>query len=127
MSESDLTNFLYLSGEQAANSFQFWLSASFALVMASYFGGGKLNGLVFKLLAIVYLLASVTFASYWISASVQWVEYESRMAQQGYETAHLNNIYGWLGGAGMISTFVIGTIGVLYYLRWEFRHRNIGT
>jgi hypothetical protein len=127
MSEFDLTNLVYMASERSANLLQFWLSASFAVVMASYFGRGKLHGPVFKLVAALYVIASVTFICFTISGSVQYDEYVTRMAEQGYETAHFYNIYSWIGGIGMLSLFVIGTLGVLYYLRWEFRNRNVGT
>jgi hypothetical protein len=127
MSEFELTNLIYLSSERSANILQFWLTASFAVVMASYFGGDKLNGLMFKLVATLYVLASVTFVCSAISGSVQFTEYMKRMAEQGYETDQFNNIYGWIAGIGMLSLFVIGTIGVLFYLRWAFRHRNDDT
>ncbi len=127
MSESELSNLVYLSVESSAQLFQFWLSGSFAVVMVFYFGSGKLNGPMLKLVATLYVLASVTFSLYWIGGAVQYAEYINRMAEQGYDTSHLDNIYGWLGGAGMLSVFVIGTLGVLYYLLWEFRHRNDNT
>ena len=127
MSESELSNLVYLSVESSAQLFQFWLTGSFAVVMVFYFGSGKLNGPMLKLVATLYVLASVTFSLYWISGAVQYAEYINRMAEQGYDTAHFDNIYGWLGGAGMLSVFVIGTLGVLYYLLWEFRHRNDDT
>ena len=127
MSESDLSNLVYLSVESSAQLFQFWLSGSFAVVMVFYFGSGKLNGPMLKLVATLYVLASVTFSLYWISGAVQYAEYINRMAEQGYDTDHFDNIYGWLGGVGMLSVFVIGTLGVLYYLFWEFRHRNDDT
>ena len=127
MSEFELTNLIHLSTERSANLLQFWLTASFAVVMASYFGGDKLNGLMFKLVATLYMLASVTFLCSSIDGAVQYTEYMKRMAEQGYETAQFDSVYGWIAGIGMLSLYVIGTLGVLYYLLWEFRHRNDNT
>ena len=127
MSESDLNNLIYSAMGMATSLFQFWLSASFALAMVAYFAGDKLNGLMLKLASTIYLLASVVLIFGWFSFAFQINEYMTMMVRQGYETTHFDNIFGMLHGIGILSVFVIGTLGVLYYLRWTFRHRSDDT
>ena len=108
----------------ATSLFEFWLSASFALAMVSYFVGGKLSSVMLKLVSIIYLTASAAFIFGWFAFSSQINEYMMMMEQQGYQTTHFNNIFGIFHGLGIISVFIIGTIGVLYYLRWVISDRS---
>jgi hypothetical protein len=127
MSESDLSNLIYLAMGMATSLFEFWLSASFALALVSHFAAGKLSGPILKLLAAIYLLASASFFLGWLAFSSQVTEYMAVMVEQEYQTEHFNNLYGIAHGVGIISVFIIGTMGIIYYLLWTLRQQNDDT
>ena len=127
MSESDLSNLIYLAMGMSTSLFEFWLSASFAVAVVAYFLAGKLNGPLLKLVSTIYLLASVALLLGWFAFSSQVSDYLAMMVEQGYETGHFNSVLGILHGLGILSVFVIGTIGVLYYLHWTHRRHSSDT
>jgi hypothetical protein len=93
MSESDLSNLIYLAMGMSTSVFEYWLSASFAFAIVAYFTAGKFDGTLVKLVSILYLLASIAFLLGWFAFSNQVNDYLVMMVEQGYEAGHIQQYF----------------------------------
>ena len=96
---------------------EFWLTISFAVVVAATYAPRTLERRFFTLIWIGYLSASVIFLlnrisiTYMASALIQNSEVENASLPQ------FHPFFATAGAAGIYLLMVIGTAGVIYYVR----------
>ena len=117
LSYFELLQMVDVSISRLESVFQFWLSATFAAIVASHLAGDKLTKVYAGMLSSLYLV--FTFSV--IVRMIAW-----RDTLQGYFAA-LSAIRGAQGGAGMMSlvnnsiwaTVLPGTIATVVFI-WHF-------
>ncbi|MFT4873326.1 hypothetical protein [Congregibacter sp.] len=61
MTEFELFELLSIANDRVDSNFQFWMSASFAVLMAFYFAAGKIRGLIKWTVLLLYLSSTLMF------------------------------------------------------------------
>ena len=118
MSVSELYQTLYVVLEAADRLIEFWLSASFAIVVATFLAAGRLNKALFGLITVTYTLVSVQmFLRWWLNLT-KFVEIRTQLIDRGEP---YNLILSISGGYIQIAIFVIGTFGTLYFVWHTYR------
>ena len=104
MTESEIITILDLSNSALDTHIEFWLSGSFAILMAFFFAGDKIVGFVRWTLMFLYLTATVFFSIRISLDLVRIVESLRLLGEIGssYEATFF--------GLGVFSGLVLGTL-----------------
>lgn len=98
--------------------FEFWLTATFAVVVASNFMTGRLNRRLAGLIAAAYSFFSVAMLFRWMIASGQMLDKRDRLIVAGENyPLEASNIAGLL----MIMTYAIGLVAALFFVWSAYR------
>jgi len=108
MTESDLITLITNNNEVISNQFQFWISASFAVVVVSFTAGTKLKLVARLFIIFLYLTAAVMFYLRYLDALDESAYYVSLLSQMDSEFAP--NRLGLVSTLRKIIMFA-GTIG----------------
>ena len=99
---------------------EFWLTISFAVVVAATYAPERLERKFFTLIWVGYLAASIILFLNRINLSLMVFSLLSKSIGEG-ETTFYQPIFGSLAGGGNFLLMILGTVGVIYYVR------NIGS
>ena len=83
ISNAELVEIFLLSQENADAQFQYWLSVSFAAIVASSAAGSRINTNIRHLLAALYLLAACVFVIKFLGAQSAIGMYYEEMTVRG--------------------------------------------
>lgn len=116
MSEYELTSLVYDLFRDMDAQIEFWMQATFAVVVAVYFAGHRLSLGLRRFLALLYLAASVQSALRWVLYLRRVLVHREEMTDLGYSDIPTT---WWL--VGSVTTllaviFVGGVIGTVYFL-----------
>jgi hypothetical protein len=124
MSEFELLEVLRSANESVDTNFQFWLSSSFAVLLAFFFAGERIFGFIKWTIVLLYL-ASTTLFIFRIVAS-------GRTATRARESLQeLGSDYLTIGpetsafviGGSIMAIILFGTIATVYF---GMRYRTMG-
>ena len=99
---------------------EFWLTISFAVVVAATYAPERLERKFFTLIWVGYLAASIILFLNRINLSMMVFSLLSKSTGEGGAPI-FQPIIGSLSGGGNFLLMILGTIGVIYYVR------NIGS
>jgi hypothetical protein len=115
----ELYEVFYNALEVMDRIFEFWMSGTFALVIAAYFIGENMSRLMFWLMSIGYLLFSAALAIRYMASAGKLVEMRVQLEAAG-EVLPLSVEAGF--GSSMV--FVFGSAGTLIYLVQNYRNKG---
>ena len=110
----------YAALEATDRAIEFWLSASFAIVVATFLASDRLNRTMYIFITVGYLLASGNMlARYWIHASryMQWRDMLISLGEP-YNTSLSVVVVGT-----QFAIFIVGTCGTLYFVWHTYFHK----
>ena len=121
MTELELLELLRSANDGVDANFQFWLSSTFAVLMAFYFTAGKMAGLVKWTVISLYITSTTLFTA--------------RMAESGFLASNIRSSLNALGSElqiynvgsffsiGLAFVFIIflGTVATVYYCLFSER------
>lgn len=116
MNEFELLELLRTANEAVDTNFQFWLSSSFAVLMAFFFAGEKIIGYIKWTVVLLYLASTVLFI-YRIQASGR-VATLARVALEEMNSGYLTISSGASAiviGGSFISIILLGAAGTIYF------------
>ena len=116
MTEYELNELYLMSTDAYGSVLEFWVSISFAVVVASFFTSSKLNTSIIRLMAFLYILSSMFLASLYITTSIRTYHYYREMAAAGFATWHLDHPVNFVTLGLVLLLFLGGTIGTVYYM-----------
>ena len=121
MSIAELYELMYASVDLMDRIFEFWLTASFAVVVASHYVSDRLTTRLATVLAALYGLISLQLVVRYFLAIRKMIETRDILVSRG-ETFAL----GAAGFAGslVLATFAVGIVSVLAFV-WISRSREI--
>lgn len=121
MSIAELYELMYASVDLMDRIFEFWLTASFAVVVASHYVSDRLTTRLATVLAALYGLISLQLVVRYFLAIRKMIETRDLLVSRG-ETFAL----GAAGFAGFLvfATFVVGIVSVLAFV-WISRSREV--
>ena len=118
MTEYELNTLIMLASERCGNMIEFWVSVSFAVVVASFFISKQINVKIFKIMGFLYLLSSLFLASIYIGAALLASYYFDQLVNLGFDTNHFQNPVSIASVLMATLLFSGGTCAVIYYINF---------
>ena len=113
MTPAELYEIYYLTLGAMDRFFEFWMTASFSVVVAAYFIHKSIDRRILMLIGVVYLLFSVSLAIRYSIATAKFVDVRDQLILQGES---LSAAMSYAAGASIVLTFIVGFLGTLGYL-----------
>ncbi len=115
MNLPELFNLFYIIVESMDRYFEFWLTGSFAVVIAAYFTSARMTRTMFLLLSVGYVLFSTGLAVRFFLETTTMLGIREQMILNGaiYDESLAN-----VGGLFILLTFAFGTVGTIIFL-WQ--------
>lgn len=122
MSEVEVIELMYEALGYADRNFEFWISASFAVILAFHFSGDKLTTLMFRMITFLYVSTAILFVSRWTVAAMQYASFRQQLIDMGSSLQVSSNFMEGFIGLTYTVVFWLGTVGTVYF---GYRtHRN---
>jgi hypothetical protein len=112
-SYAELTEFFFLAQSAMDTQFQYWITVTFAAVVAGFIAGERLTRLVRILAATLYILASVVLFMRFIGSALTMVGIQEFLME---EDAFALAQFGLRLAPLRISLFLVGTAAALFFL-----------
>ena len=109
----DLYEAFYAQLATSDRIFEFWITATFAVVVAVFFVGSKMSRTLYILLSCMYGVVSVNLMIRSYQAATKFVELRQQLLDAGevMPSDELNTAVGLL----TVLAYIAGTIGTLYF------------
>ena len=114
VSTSDLLNLVMTQRGNIDLQFQFWLTITFAVIIAAYSAGDRLDRRLRVMAAALYLLATVHLATRWI--------YDGSVGSRWVNVLHARGIdfdIPWFAVYTRMALMVLGTTAAVVFLVWR--------
>lgn len=111
MTEYELNTLLLATTEGYTGYLEFWVSISFAVVVASFFTSKQLNRKVIGLMIFLYILSSLFLASLYIATAVKSDHYYQKMFSAGFNLSHFDHPVNFITITLVFLLFVGGRLG----------------
>ena len=108
-----LINDLFRDGDHMV---EFWLSGTFAVIVARFVAGHRLSRRVVSIMTLLYLLAATYTLSRIFLVGARSFEYRARLVSMGFEEFYTPQLGFVGGGVSLILLFVLGTTATVYFL-----------
>ena len=117
ISSADLLNLVLDQRTSIDLQFQFWLTITFAVIVASFIAGSRLVPKLRLLTALLYVLASAHITARWMydgAAAQVWV---AELARRGvvYQVP-------WIAAYLRMGLMLLGTVSALVFLFWHAKY-----
>ena len=111
---SELLDHVYAELAITDSVLQFWISITFAVIVAIHFVGGRLGRQMYLLMSGLYALVSLVSLARYIVSSIQLIHYiDILRAQHEWPVPW---IYSAIAGYGTLLLLVSGSVGTLYFM-----------
>ena len=126
ISDAELLNLFYVMAQQLDQQFEFWLAATFSLVIASHYLRGQMSRKMFLLLETTYILFTLFILSRLANVFMRASAIVTQENERGINAS--SSLATYTSGALMLLIFVIGTTGAMYFLWTNYKeeHATIG-
>lgn len=122
MTEYELNALILAAKESFTPIVQFWVSISFAVVVAAFVTSNRFNLNIIRLMAFLYILSSMYLAGVYISEAFIVSYYFQQLQSAGFETSHLNNPASLMSLSLCALLFTGGLAGTLYFMYSSAKH-----
>lgn len=124
MSEAELIELFLESSQVLDSNFEFWLTASFALIVASYFLSEKLPLSVFLLAMFLYVISTLLFMLRGMATGSTLTSILEQLHALNTETALISTDANLLVALLYFVIMVVGTASTIAFVYWRFRKLN---
>jgi hypothetical protein len=114
LSTAELIEAAYLVTANSDRLFEHWLTATFAVIVASHFIGSQMSKYLFSLIQIIYSLFSFYILIRWVNSGYTGAGFINALNERGYEFAS-GPLYGAMLPA-LAAIFFIATLGTLHFV-----------
>jgi hypothetical protein len=125
MTEYELNTLLLATTEGYGGVLEFWVSISFAVVVASFFTSKQLNRNVIGLMTFLYMLSSLFLASLYIATALKSSHYYQIMSSAGFDVSHFDHPVNFITLSLIFLLFIGGTFGTVFYMRTCVRDSGV--
>ncbi len=119
ISAAELFELVILSEASIDNQFQFWLSITFAAVVASFITEQRLTHSLRLALSCAYLLATVVLMSRWYYDGVRLFGFGAELQKLGF-TGHVP----WITLISRAVLMIAGSVVTVWFVYFGFRKRG---
>jgi len=123
MSQDLIYQMLYASLSLADSTLQIWFTVTFAIIVAAYFAGSRIEQSMYRLVSSLYGIYSLVLITRYISSAMQIFHYKNLLLERGFEPWPVSRIVPFVIGGGTIVLLFGGTIATLLFMR-SLRHEN---
>lgn len=116
MTEYELSYLISESISYMGDVFEFWLTFSFAAIVATSYASDKLNVSYVKLMCLGYLSTSAFLLLARINSIAQISDLLSKMEQAGYDTSRFESGISVTTGMLGLALYILGSCGILFYM-----------
>ena len=116
---AELLELILMSESSIDIQAQFWITVTFATIVASYAARESLSNKLRALVSTLYLIATVVFASRWYYEVLDILIYEEMLRELGYE-----NNTPILTGISRIALMLVGTVSTIYFIYFGKRESD---
>jgi small-conductance mechanosensitive channel len=126
MSEESIYSTLYAALSLTDSIFQIWLTLTFAVLVATYVAERRFHRSMYRLVSILYALASAVLFTRFASAAYQAFHYKNLLVIRGFEPWPVPNFVSLIIGVGSLGLLFAGTVATLWFVRstWEKSEAN---
>jgi len=117
MTEYELNALILLPAETSGRMLEFWVSVSFAVVVASFIISKQVNVIIFRIMGFLYLLSSLFMASIYIGSALRANHYFEQLVVLGVDISHFDNPISRFSMLMAVTLFIGGTTTTLYYMK----------
>ena len=114
---AELQELTTLSEASIDSQFQFWLTVTFAIIVASFAGRHVMTTTLKHITAFLYTLSTVVFASRWYYDYLDLRHYESLFIEIGHDPSPP-----LVTAFSRILLMSLGSIATLYFVYWGNRN-----
>lgn len=116
MSEVELLDLLRAANEGVDSNFQFWLSATFAILMAFFFAGDRIVGYIRWAIVLLYVASTILFVFRILDAGQLATRARSALEELGSDFLIIGSDSSAIviGGSFML-IILLGTIATIYF------------
>ena len=118
MTAAELHALMFTAIQIQDSVFQFWLSASFAVIVATYIGRERISRRVFVLIGVLYLGASALFVARFINAATQLLYYRDVLLTNQMPDWGTAETSGFFLAAATLALISVGTVSVIVFM-WK--------
>jgi hypothetical protein len=115
MTESEIIEMMYESLGYADRNFEFWISASFGVILAFHFSGERVTPLMHRLITFLYCSATVLFVSRWSVAALQYAQFRQELIDMGSSVKVSSLLMESVISVAYLLVICIGTVGTIYF------------
>ena len=121
MSVAELYELFYTVLEAVDRILEFWISASFAIVVAVFLGAERLNKTMYILVAVAYTLITANMIVRTRINAIKFEEIRTQLIEYGEMFVPELSTAAWLLQMGVMA---LGTFGTLFFVWYMYRHHN---
>ena len=124
LSLAEAVELFYMAMETQDRFFEFWISATFAVIIACHLGSRTLSQGYSAMVAVMYTAFSINMVSRWLLAQGAVTQYRGQMLTilEADSHAQLVDLSRFL----TFGTLVVGTIITLFFIWFTFKNRKGG-
>jgi hypothetical protein len=116
LSEYELTSLVFALFRDMDSMIQFWIQATFAVVVAVFVAGDRLSRWMRGTIAVLYLIASVQAALRWVLIVTRADAFRARMVADSFADIPTHGGLVLLISALISVMFVGGVLGTVYFV-----------
>ena len=114
MPDPNLVDHFYSAVALSDSAMQFWISITFAVIVATHFVGKRIGRTMYVLMTSLYALVSLISIARYLGASARMILYTNALREGGEWPVPW--IYTVVAGYGTFLLLVLGTFGTLYFM-----------
>ena len=115
MTEPELIEMMYESLGYADRNFEFWISATFGVILAFHFSGERVTSLMYRLIMFLYCSATLLFVSRWSVAALQYAQFRQELIDIGSSVKVSSILMETVISVAYLLVIGIGTLGAIYF------------
>jgi len=123
MSQELIYEALYESLSLADSILQIWMTATFAVIVATYIAGSRVGRVVYRLVSSLYALYAVVLITRYSSSAFQIFHYRNILIERDFEPWPVPYWVSIVIGSGTFLLMFAGTVATLWFIHWT---RNRG-
>jgi len=117
MSQESIYTTLYAALSLTDSIFQIWLTLTFAVLVATYVAERRFHRAMYRLVSILYGVASAVLLIRFASAAYQAFHYKNLLVTRGFEPWPVPNFVSLIIGVGSLGLLFAGSVATLWFVR----------
>jgi Ca2+/Na+ antiporter len=116
-SPAELTELYFIRESVIDAQFQFWITITFAVIVANFVAGNRLSGRSRNVVALLYAFAVVVIASRWYYVAVEATQFRQQLHEIGIALS-----FPWVTALARIVLVAFGSAATLIFLLSNWLH-----